>query len=190
MDQVLDGEGNVIQQHEPECIRQVISEETSAIVRECLEYVVQTGSGKNGQVAGYRIGGKTGTADKTGTQTIDNPKGDLVVSFMCFAPADDPQYIMLITMDTPSRTTGTYPSGGQMVAPVASEIMSEILPILGVEREYSAEELERADTAVPYVVDQSAVEAIARLESAGFPYRTIGNGDTVKIGRASCRERV
>ena len=55
-----------------------------------------SGGGRNGQVAGYRIGGKTGTADKTGTN-------DVVVSFMCFAPADDPQYIMLLTMDTPSR---------------------------------------------------------------------------------------
>ncbi len=179
VEQVLDSDGNILQQHEPECIRQVISEETSAKVRECLEHVVAAGTGKNGQVAGYRIGGKTGTADKTGTATEDNPKGDLVVSFMCFAPADDPQYIMLITMDTPSRTTGTWPSGGQMVAPAASQIMSEILPILGVEREYSAEELEGADAAVPYVVGQTAAEATARLENAGFPYKTIGTGDTV-----------
>ncbi len=179
VDQVLDSEGNVLQQREPKCIRQVISEETSAKVRECLEYVVSAGSGKNGQVAGYRIGGKTGTADKTGSATPDNPKGDIIVSFMCFAPVDDPQYIMLLTMDTPSRTTGTYPSGGQMVAPVGSQIMSEILPILGLEPDYTAEEMEGADAAVPYVVDMAALDAGTRLENAGFTFRTIGSGSVV-----------
>ena len=179
VDQILDGEGNVIQQHDNTPVRQVISAETSALVRECLEYVVATGTGKNGQVAGYRIGGKTGTADKTGSATADNPKGDIVVSFMCFAPADDPQYIMLITMDTPSRTTGTYPSGGQMVAPVASRIMAEILPDLGIEPDYSEDERIIADAAVPNVVGQTAAAAKARLETSGFSCRTVGNGETV-----------
>ena len=172
VDQVLDDEGNIIEQHEVTPVRQVISEETSAIVRQCLEYVVASGTGKNGQVVGYRIGGKTGTADKTGT-------GDVVVSFMCFAPADDPQYIMLLTMDTPSRNTGVYVSGGNMVAPTASQIMSEILPHLGIEPDYSAEELVGADAAVPNVVGMSAADAKAKMDSAGFSYRTVGNGDTV-----------
>lgn len=179
VDQILDSDGNIIQQHETNCIRQVISEETSAIVRECLEYVVSWGTGKNGQVAGYRIGGKTGTADKTGTKTPSNPKGDTVVSFMCFAPADDPQYIMLLTMDTPSRTTGTYPSGGNMVAPTASQIMGEILPALGIEPDYSVEEMAAADAPVPYVVDMSALDAGSRLENAGFTSRTVGSGSVV-----------
>ena len=74
VEQVLDEDGNVLSQHDSTPVRQVISEETSAIVREALEYVVSSGSGKNGRVAGYRIGGKTGTADKTGTKTNDNPK--------------------------------------------------------------------------------------------------------------------
>ena len=130
--QITDSDGNVIWQHDDTPVRQVISEETSATVRECLEYVVAKGTGKNGQVAGYRIGGKTGTADKGQT-------GDVVVSFLCFAPADDPQIMMLITMDTPSRSTGTYVSGGNMVAPYASHIMEEILPYLGIEPSYSAE---------------------------------------------------
>ena len=172
VDQVLDDEGNIIAQHEVTPVRQVISEETSATVRQCLEYVVASGTGKNGQVVGYRIGGKTGTADKTGT-------GDVVVSFMCFAPADDPQYIMLLTMDTPSRNTGVYVSGGNMVAPTASQIMSEILPHLGIEPDYSAEELVGADAAVPNVVGMSAADAKAKMDSAGFAYRTVGNGETV-----------
>lgn len=179
VEQVLDGEGNILRQHETKCVRQVVSEETSAKVRECLEYVVAEGTGRNGQVMGYRVGGKTGTADKTGTKTASNPKGDIVVSFMCFAPADDPQYIMLITMDTPSRTTGTFPSGGNMVAPTASQIMSEILPVLGVEPDYTADQLAGADAAVPNVVGQELETARARLENAGFTFRTVGNGETV-----------
>ena len=172
VEQVLDDEGNIVSQHEPQAVRQVISEETSAEVRECLEWVVSDGGGRNGQVAGYRIGGKTGTADKTGTR-------DVVVSFMCFAPADDPEYIMLLTMDTPSRTTGTAVFGGTMVAPVASQIMSEILPLLGIEPDYTAEELVGADTTVPNVVGQTRTDAEDRLTSLGFAYRTVGDGDTV-----------
>ncbi len=172
VDQILDDDGNIVSQHDSTPVRQVISEETSAKVRQCLEYVVAQGTGKNGQVAGYRIGGKTGTADKTGT-------GDVVVSFMCFAPADDPQVIMLITMDTPSRTTGTYVSGGNMVAPTASQIMGEILPYLGIEPDYTADQLVGADATVPNVVGKTAEEAKAKLESVGFAYKTVGNGDTV-----------
>lgn len=102
-----------------------------------------------------------------------------MVSFMCFAPADDPQYIMLLTMDTPSRTTGTYPSGGSMVAPTASQIMGEILPVLGVEPDYSDEEMSGADAAVPNVVGQTAADGKAKLENAGFACRTVGSGEMV-----------
>ena len=172
VEQVLDDEGNILSQHETTAVRQVISEETSAKVRECLEWVVSDGGGRNGQVTGYRIGGKTGTADKTGTK-------DVVVSFMCFAPADDPQYIMLLTMDTPSRTTGTAVFGGTRVSPVASQIMSEILPLLGVEPDYTAEELVGADTTVPNVVGQTREAAEDRLADLGFTFRTVGDGDTV-----------
>ena len=175
----VDGEGNVISQHDATPVRQVVSEETSATVRQCLEYVVASGTGKNGQVAGYRIGGKTGTADKTGSKTNDNPKGDVVVSFMCFAPADDPQYIMLLTMDTPSRDTGVYVSGGNMVAPTASSIMADILPVLGVEPDYTAEELAGLDAAVPNVVGETVENAKLKLEAAGFSCRTVGDGATV-----------
>ena len=179
VEQVLDDDGNVVSQHDSTPVRQVVSEETSAKVRDCLEYVVAYGTGKNGQVAGYRIGGKTGTADKTGTKTADNPKGDVVVSFLCFAPADDPQYSMLLPMDTPSRDTGTYVSGGNMVAPFASQIMGEILPDLGVEPDYTAEELMGADAAVPNTVGLTTAEAIEKLKNAGFSYTLVGESDTV-----------
>ena len=172
VDQVLDDDGNILYQHDSTPVRQVISEQTSATVRECLEYVVAQGTGKNGQVSGYRIGGKTGTADKGQT-------GDVVVSFLCFAPADDPQIIMLITMDTPSRATGTYVSGGNMVAPTASSVMSEILPYLGIEPSYSADELLGIDTTVPNVIDLGIDEAKARLAEKGFSAKVVGSGNTV-----------
>lgn len=172
VERITDSNGNVTYRHDNTPVRQVISEQTSATVRECLEYVVASGTGKNGQVAGYRIGGKTGTADKGQT-------GDVVVSFLCFAPADDPQVIMLITMDTPSRATGTYVSGGNMVAPTASTVMAEILPYLGVEPSYSAEELLGMDTTVPNVIGMSVEEAKAKLKDRALSYKIVGDGETI-----------
>ena len=172
VERITDSDGNVTYRHDDTPVRQVISEQTSATVRECLEYVVASGTGKNGQVAGYRSGGKTGTADKGQT-------GDVVVSFLCFAPADDPQVIMLITMDTPSRATGTYVSGGNMVAPTASTVMAEILPYLGVEPSYSAEELLGMDTTVPNVIGMSVEEAKAKLKDRALSYKIVGDGETI-----------
>ena len=171
VEEITDQDGNVVSKHDSTPIRQVVSEETSALVRDIMEYEVTTGTGKNGQVAGYRIGGKTGTADKVG--------GGVIVSFVCFAPADDPQVMMLLTLDEPSKWTGTYVSGGNMVAPVASSVMGEILPYLGIEPSYTAEELVGADKTVPNVVDLSKDAAAERLSANGFSFRTVGSGDTV-----------
>lgn len=172
VEQVRDSSGAVVYQHDNTPLRQVVSQQTSATARECLEYVVSDGGGRNGQVKGYRIGGKTGTADKGKT-------GDVVVSFVAFAPADDPQIIMLIAMDSPARDTGTYPSGGAMVAPVASKVMAEILPYLGIEPTYTAEELMGADTTVPYVVGMTREEAQQRVKDRGFGCQIVGDGDTI-----------
>ena len=172
VERITDSDGNVTYRHDSTPVRQVISEQTSGTVRECLEYVVASGTGKNGQVAGYRIGGKTGTADKGQT-------GDVVVSFLCFAPADDPQVIMLITMDTPSRATGTYVSGGNMVAPTASTVMAEILPYLGIEPSYSAEELLGMDTTVPNVIGSTVEQAKAKLKERALSYKIVGDGDAI-----------
>ena len=172
VERITDSDGNVTYRHDSTPVRQVISEQTSATVRECLEYVVASGTGKNGQVAGYRIGGKTGTADKGQT-------GDVVVSFLCFAPADDPQVIMLITMDTPSRATGTYVSGGNMVAPTASTVMAEILPYLSIEPSYSAEELLGMDTTVPNVIGSTVEQAKEKLKERALSYKIVGDGDTI-----------
>lgn len=172
VEQIVDSDGNITYQHDNTPVRQVVSEETSAHVRECLEYVVSDGTGRNGQVKGYRVGGKTGTADKGQT-------GDLVVSFVSFAPADDPQVIILVTMDTPSRSAGTSVSGGSMVAPVNSKIMADILPYLGIEPTYSAEELLGADTTVPYVIGSTVEDARSRMEARGFTCKVVGSGGTV-----------
>ncbi len=172
VEQIVDSDGSITYQHDNTPVRQVVSEETSAHVRECLEYVVSDGTGRNGQVKGYRVGGKTGTADKGQT-------GDLVVSFVSFAPADDPQVIILVTMDTPSRSAGTSVSGGSMVAPVNSKIMADILPYLGIEPTYSAEELLGADTTVPYVIGSSVEDAKSRVESRGFTCKVVGTGNTI-----------
>ena len=171
VEEITDQDGNVVSRHDATPIRQVISAETSALVRDIMEYEVTSGTGKNGQVAGYRIGGKTGTADKVG--------GGVIVSFVCFAPADDPQVMMLLTLDEPSKWTGTYVSGGNMVAPVASSVMGEILPYLGIEPSYTAEELVGADKTVPNVVGLSKDAAAERLSANGFSFRTVGSGDTV-----------
>ena len=160
VERITDSDGNVTYRHDDTPVRQVISEQTSATVRECLEYVVASGTGKNG------------TADKGQT-------GDVVVSFLCFAPADDPQVIMLITMDTPSRATGTYVSGGNMVAPTASTVMAEILPYLGVEPSYSAEELLGMDTTVPNVIGMSVEEAKTKLKDRALSYKIVGDGETI-----------
>ncbi len=173
VEKVLDDDGNVISQHDATPVRQVVSEETSATVRGILENVVANGTGRNGQVTGYRIGGKTGTADQGKT-------GNVVVSFVCFAPADDPEIIMLLTLDTPARDTGTYVSGGNMVAPTSSVIMADILPYLGIAPQYTEEELATVDATVPYLIGLSEAEAAAKLKEYGFDaYRVVGDGATV-----------
>ena len=169
--EVLDQEGNVKYRHDTTPLRQVISEDTSKTVRDIMEYEVESGTGKNGKVVGYRIGGKTGTADQ-----ID---GSVTVSFTCCAPADDPQIMMLLTLSNASDKTGTYRSGGNMAAPVASSVMAEILPYLGIEPTYSADELVGADKTVPNVVGLSLDAATAKLKAEGFSCRGIGAGETV-----------
>lgn len=169
--EVLDQEGNVKYRHDTTPLRQVISEDTSKTVRDIMEYEVEHGTGKNGKVVGYRIGGKTGTADQ-----ID---GSVTVSFTCCAPADDPQIMMLLTLSNASDKTGTYRSGGNMAAPVASSVMAEILPYLGIEPTYSADELVGADKTVPNVVGLSLDAATAKLKAEGFSCRGIGAGETV-----------
>ena len=177
---VEDPQGNLVSQTEPQVVRQVVSEETSASVRRILEQVVsdQTeGTGHNAYVAGYRIGGKTGTSTKT-TKEISGEK-EYIVSFIGFAPADDPQIAILVLLDDPSSESGIYISGGQMAAPVVGKMMADILPYLGVEPEYSDSELAAADKAVPELTGMSITQAKSALSESGLGCRVIGEGDTV-----------
>ena len=173
----LDGQ---VQEHESEPVRQVISEETSAKVRAILEQVVgdpNEGTGRNAYVAGYRIGGKTGTSTKT-TQEIAGTK-EYIVSFLGVAPADDPQIALLVLLDNPSSESGIYVSGGQMAAPVVGKMLADILPYMGIEPEYSDTELMAMDRAVPDVTGLRLDEARAKLSDSSLSWRVVGSGNTV-----------
>ena len=151
VDSVTDGSGALISKTEPEVLRQVISEKTSAQVNAVLEQAVcdtKQGTGKNAYVAGYHIAGKTGTSEKV-AQDAAGGKKEYIVSFIGYAPADDPQVVCLVLMDTPSNESGIYISGGQMAAPVVGRILGEVLPYLGVQSQYSEAEEKYIDRAVP-----------------------------------------
>ncbi len=169
-----------VTEHDSTPVRQVISEETSVKVRRILEQVVgdsTEGTGRNAYVAGYRIGGKTGTSTKT-TEEIAGNK-EYIVSFIGFAPADDPQIALLVLLDNPSSESGIYVSGGQMAAPVVGKMMADILPYLGLEPEYSDSELQTMDRAVPDVMGLSIAEAQSKLAESGLSCRVIGSGGAV-----------
>ena len=179
---VTAADGTVVENTEPTVVRQVVSQETSDKCREILTSVVmaEKGTGKNARQAGYTIGGKTGTSETT-------VPGEVVVSFMGFAPADDPQILVLLAYNTPARsaegssigTTGTWISGGNMGAPMAGKLIGEILDYLGVEKEYTADEAALADLQTPKVTGMTPADAEAALEKKGLDSRTVGEGETV-----------
>ena len=174
---LLAPDGSVRFEHEPRFVRQVISESTSQKVREILEQVVGDpldGTGRNAAVPGYRIGGKTGTSEKVSLEAQTGQK-EYIVSFIGFAPADDPKIALLVFLDTPSDNSGIYISGGQMAAPVVGRMLADILPYLGVKP--TLEDTGRAQ--MPQCVGFDLPEAADRLREAGLRYRTIGAGSTV-----------
>lgn len=119
----LDAEGNVLETFSYPVTEGIVSEETSATMREILEMVVSEGSGKNGAIAGFRIGGKTATS-----QTLPRGSGRYISSFIGFAPADDPKVIALAIVNNPQ---GVY-YGGQVAAPIVRQLFENILPYLGI----------------------------------------------------------
>lgn len=179
--EVQGDDGEVLSTNQPTVVRQVISEDTSATVRSILERVVGDpvdGTGKNAYVAGYSIGGKTGTSEKVSQDAAGGAK-EYIVSFLGFAPTDDPKIAILVLLDTPSNDTGIYISGGQMAAPVVGNMMADILPYLGVEPDYSETEKENMDKTMPDVKGMSLTEAQIAVTNAGLTCRVIGDGDTV-----------
>lgn len=185
---IADGDGNTVYYHETTEVRQVISEATSDKVRGILESVVANGSGHNATMNGYRIGGKTGTSEKIDLKAIDSSNDDVMCSFMGFAPADDPEVLVLVVYDTPQRTApksnytpgGTYISGGNIAAPMAGPLIASILDYMGIERQYTGSELAGADTAMPRVTGQELTVAKSTLQKAGFECRTVGTGSIVQ----------
>ncbi len=119
----LDGEGNVVETFDYPIKTGIVSEKTSETMREILEMVVSEGSGKNGAVEGFRIGGKTATS-----QTLPRGSGRYIASFVAFAPADDPQVIAIAIINNPQ---GTY-YGGQVAAPILRQLFENILPYMGI----------------------------------------------------------
>ena len=178
---VLDSDGNVVENHEPTVVRQVISEETSERACAILETVVGSpgGTGKNAYVAGYRVAGKTGTSTDTITEAETGRK-EYMVSFVGFAPADDPEIAVLVILDNPSNESGIYPSGGVMAAPVVGNIMYDVLPYLGVEPDLGIDgESGVYEVKVPNVKSYSVSEARATMEELGFKVKIVGSGTEV-----------
>ncbi|MEG2097750.1 MAG: penicillin-binding transpeptidase domain-containing protein, partial [Pseudoflavonifractor sp.] len=177
---ITDGDGNVVESNQPTEVRQVVSRQTSERCRNILEGVVNGGTGKNAYQPGYRIGGKTGSSE-----TLE--EDHTIVSFLGFAPADDPKVIILLAYDNPKPAApnsnytagGVYISGGNMGAPRAGELLANILDYMGVEKQYTEAELSGADMPVPNVTGLPLAEAQKLAEKQGLSTRVEGTGETV-----------
>ncbi len=178
--EVIDANGNTVLKQEPTVLRQVISKETSDTMRTLIRSVVTEGTAKNASVAGYSIGGKTGTSEKIDVFDSNGQRVlDKIVSFVGIAPMDDPEYIVLVALDTPSRSTGIYISGGVMAAPTVGAVMADILPYLGVEQTFSEEELEGKTVVLENMEGFTRKEAEKYLKEQGLSCVSIGDGETV-----------
>ena len=167
-----EGEETLVQHKDPVVVRQALSEETSSIMRQLMEQVVLQGGGKNAYVAGYRIGGKSGTSQKLDSENENARIG----SFVGMAPADDPQIVVLVCLDEPHSFSSM---GGTISAPVVAEVMEKTLEYLGVPRQYTAEEQQRMETSVPDVSGWEPEAASQRLAENGLAARVVGSGEEV-----------
>lgn len=178
--EILDEDGNVVEKNEPTVLRQAISKETSDTMRRMVEAVVAEGTGSNAQVAGYRIGGKTATAEKTDVfDENGHMVDDKIISFVGVAPMDDPQYIVLVSLDTPSADSGYRVTGGLMGAVTAREVMADILPHLGVSQDYTNVDMSRVAVSMPELTGMTRQEAEAALKEASLTCRYVGEGTQV-----------
>ena len=176
--EIVDADGNTVLKQEPTVARQTISKETSDTMRELIRSVVTEGTAKNANVAGFSIGGKTGTSEKIDVFDENGQRVlDKIVSFVGIAPMEDPEYIVLVALDTPSRETGIYISGGVMAAPTVGAVMADILPYLGVER--SQEESAGRETVLPELVGLTKAEAEETLKRLGLTAAFAGKEETV-----------
>ena len=180
VEQVIDGEGNTVLYQEPTLVRQVIRKETSDTMCMLLRSVVEEGTAKNAAVSGFSIGGKTGTSEKIDVfDDNGQPVLDKIVSFVGVAPMDDPRYIVLVALDTPSRQTSMYISGGVMAAPTVGAVMADILPYLGVERSYSDEEAAGKTVILEDMTGMTADQARKLLQQQGLNCKIQGTEESV-----------
>ncbi|MCQ2448833.1 MAG: PASTA domain-containing protein [Clostridia bacterium] len=171
---IIGADKKVIRTISTEPKRQIISESTSATMRELLEFVVQNGA-KNAIVPGYRVGGKTGTSQKVSQIEQTGNTHLYIASYVGIAPIDNPEIAVLIMLDEPQ---GAY-YGGTIAAPVGAQIMGEVLPYLGYEPQYSDDEIARLAVLVPDVTKNTVNEAQATLSTKGLNYRIVGEGENV-----------
>ena len=178
--QIVAADGTIIKNVERTEVRQVLSKENSAVLRDMLESVVADGENKNGYLPGYRLGGKSGTSEKLDPEKIaqEEETGETarIASYMEFGPVDDPQIVILVLLDEP-QTDSKY--GSVLAAPVVQRMMNDILPYLGIEPQYTEEEKAQLDIQVPYLRSGSVDVAKAELEELGLQYRIFGDGGTV-----------
>ncbi len=170
---VADSDGDLIEEFIYPIGEQVISEETSEQMKEILEQVVENGTGNKTYLAGYRLGGKTATSEK-----LPRGSGKYIASFLAFAPAENPEFMVLILIDEPQ---GVY-YGGTVVGPLMQEFMLNALPYLGIDPVYSEEELKTLSDVqgmVPEVVGKSVADAKNTLYKEGFQWKFEGLGDLV-----------
>jgi stage V sporulation protein D (sporulation-specific penicillin-binding protein) len=172
---ILDGETNeILSTSEPDMKHQVISEETSAKVRDALEHVVAEGSGRNAYRDQLRIGGKTGTAQKV--QNGRYMDGEYIVSFIGFAPADDPELIVYVAIDNPKHSTQF---GGVIAAPIVGQIIEDSLEVTAggkqLEKEYRWGDIQQVR--VPNLVGIKKKE----ITSYMYPFTIVWHGDGEEI---------
>ena len=178
--EILDADGNTVMQAEPTVVRQTISKETSDTMRGLIESVVTDGTAKNASVAGFAIGGKTGTSEKIDVFDENGQRvQDKIVSFVGIAPMNDPEYIVLVALDTPSRETGIYISGGVMAAPTVGAVMADILPYLGVERSWGVSDPAGRELVMEDYSGLTSTDAERKLKESGLTAVFSGTGDTV-----------
>ena len=178
--QIVDADGNTVLKQEPTVLRQVISQQTSKTMCSLLESVVTEGTAKNAAVAGFSIGGKTGTSEKIDVFDENGQRVlDKIVSFVGVAPMDDPEYIVLVALDTPSRETGIYISGGVMAAPTVGAVMERILPYLGVGRNWTEEDAAGREVVLEDYTGMTPEQVEAALKKQGLCFRSVGQEETV-----------
>ena len=178
--EVVDSDGNTVLKQEPTVVRRTVSQETSRIMCGLMESVVTEGTAKNASVSGYSIGGKTGTSEKIDVFDENGQRvQDKIVSFVGVAPMDDPRYIVLVALDTPSRSTGIYISGGVMAAPTVGAVMADILPYLGVAQVADPQDPAAKTVVLEDMTGMTLRQAQAYLKEAGITAVIEGDADTV-----------